>query len=236
MQTLRSSITFIWNNFYVVNICQNERKTNFWLNVLRLGTQKYVHLNLQYMNILANEVWKLQTIWKISVLLRASLHLTLVTLYRMFHLKRNPNYYPWTVSRTKRRNQWQYLILAAVSRCCSWCTALNRCARNFSYFVAHVTNKHFLYPEILLPVGALLSYTVLVRIRIAKCFTNSRKQFRCEVMFKNEHTMFGPAQLLRTWREQRPSNKGDLNSNVTREIGRVFYTGVHPISDFVFVP
>jgi hypothetical protein len=28
----------------------------------------------------------------------------------------------------------------------------------------------------------------LVRIRIAKCFTNSSKRFRCEVMFENEHT------------------------------------------------
>jgi hypothetical protein len=28
----------------------------------------------------------------------------------------------------------------------------------------------------------------LVRIRNAKCFTNISKQFRCEVMFENEHT------------------------------------------------
>jgi hypothetical protein len=28
----------------------------------------------------------------------------------------------------------------------------------------------------------------LVRIRIAKCFTNSSKRFRCEVMLENEHT------------------------------------------------
>jgi hypothetical protein len=29
---------------------------------------------------------------------------------------------------------------------------------------------------------------VLVMIRIAECFTNSSKRFRCEVMFENEHT------------------------------------------------
>jgi hypothetical protein len=70
-------------------------------------------------------------------------------------LKRNPIYYTWTTSRTKR-NQWQYWILAAVSRCCSWCTAWNRYGRNFSCFVARwalVTDKHFLCPEILLPFG-----------------------------------------------------------------------------------
>jgi hypothetical protein len=49
-------------------------------------------------------------------------------------------------------------------------------------------------------------------------------------MFENEHTreytMFAAAQLLRNWREQRPSNNGDLDSNVTGEGGRVYYTGV----------
>jgi hypothetical protein len=35
-----------------------------------------------------------------------------------------------------------------------------------------------------------------------------------------EYTMFEPAQLLRNWREQRPINKGDLDSNVVREVGR----------------
>jgi hypothetical protein len=71
------------------------------------------------------------------------------SLHRIFNLKRNPDYYTWTPSRTKRRNQWQYWILAVVSRCCSWCTAWNRCGRNFSCFVARwplVTDKHFLCP------------------------------------------------------------------------------------------
>jgi hypothetical protein len=35
---------------------------------------------------------------------------------------------------------------------------------------------------------------------------------RCIVAL--EYTMFAPAQLLRNWREQRPSNMGDLNSSV----------------------
>jgi hypothetical protein len=61
---------------------------------------------------------------------------------------------------------------------------------------------------------------------------NSRKRFRCEVMFENEHTsaceytMFARAQLLRNWCEQRPSSQGDLDSSVAVEIGRVYYAGV----------
>jgi hypothetical protein len=45
-----------------------------------------------------------------------------------------------------------------------WCTAWNRYGGNFSCFVARwelVTDKHFLCPEILLPVCVLLSYSVL---------------------------------------------------------------------------
>jgi hypothetical protein len=38
--------------------------------------------------------------------------------------------------------------------------------------------------------------------------------------------MFAPEQLLRNWREQWPSNKDDLVSSVTGEVGRVYYTGV----------
>jgi hypothetical protein len=79
-------------------------------------------------------------------------------------------------SRTKRWNQCQYWILAAVSRCCSWCTALNWYACNFSCFFTRwtlVTDKHFLCSEILSRVGELLSYSVLlIRIRVAKCFMN----------------------------------------------------------------
>jgi hypothetical protein len=41
-----------------------------------------------------------------------------------------------------------------------------------------------------------------------------------------EHTMFAPAELLRNWRGQRPSNMADLDSGVKGEVGRVYYTGV----------
>jgi hypothetical protein len=82
----------------------------------------------------------------------------------VFHLKRNPNYYTWTPSRIKRRKQWKYWIIASVSRCCSWCTAWNRCGPNFTCLVAPsapVTDKHCLSLEMLLPFGVLLSYSAL---------------------------------------------------------------------------
>jgi hypothetical protein len=41
-----------------------------------------------------------------------------------------------------------------------------------------------------------------------------------------EDTMFTPAQLLRNWCEERPSNHGDLDSIITGEVGRVYYMGV----------
>jgi hypothetical protein len=38
--------------------------------------------------------------------------------------------------------------------------------------------------------------------------------------------MFAPAQRLRNWREQRPSNLDDLDSSVTWYVGREYYTEV----------
>jgi hypothetical protein len=41
-----------------------------------------------------------------------------------------------------------------------------------------------------------------------------------------EYTIFVLSQLVRNWREQRPSNKRDLNSSDTGKVGRVYYTGM----------
>jgi hypothetical protein len=52
-----------------------------------------------------------------------------------------------------------------------------------------------------------------------------------------EYTVFASAQLLRNWREQRPSSQGDVNSSVTGEAGRAYL--LHrggPSSDIIFVP
>jgi hypothetical protein len=48
--------------------------------------------------------------------------------------------------------------------------------------------KHFLYPELILPVDVLLSYSILPCQDI-HWFTESRKRFRCKVMFENEYIM-----------------------------------------------
>jgi hypothetical protein len=58
---------------------------------------------------------------------------------------------------------------------------------------------------------------------------------RMNTRYALEYTMFAPAQFLRNWREQRPCIQGDLDSRVSVEVGRVYYTG-GLASDFIFVP
>jgi hypothetical protein len=41
-----------------------------------------------------------------------------------------------------------------------------------------------------------------------------------------QYTMFAPAQRLRNWHEQRPSNLGNYDLSVSEKVGRVYYTGV----------
>lgn len=56
----------------------------------------------------------------------------------------------------------------------------------------------------------------LVRIRFAKCFTKSSGLLRCEVISDNGYAFCS-----------RPKNQGDLESAVTREVGRmIYYTGL----------
>jgi hypothetical protein len=52
--------------------------------------------------------------------------------------------------------------------------------------------------------------------------------------FAREYTMFAPAQLLRNWGEQLPSNQGDLDSSVMGRLGESITWG-GPASDFIFV-
>jgi hypothetical protein len=53
-----------------------------------------------------------------------------------------------------------------------------------------------------------------------------RSNVREWTRYPRKYTMFVPAQLLHNWREQRPSNQGDLDSSVTEEVGREYYTEV----------
>jgi hypothetical protein len=68
-------------------------------------------------------------------------------------------------SRTERRNKIQYYILAAISRCNSCCNAWNVQLLYRSMRTCH-THSHFPCPKLLLPVGVLLSYSVLL-VRIS---------------------------------------------------------------------
>jgi hypothetical protein len=49
-----------------------------------------------------------------------------------------------------------------------------------------------------------------------------------------EYTIFAPAQLLRIWREQRPSNKDDLDSNVTGDVSESLLYRDGPASGLIF--
>jgi hypothetical protein len=80
-----------------------------------------------------------------------------------------------------------------------------------------------------------------VKMSIAKCFTNSRKLFWCEVVFENEHsstreyTTFAPARFLRNWNEQRPSNQSDLDPSIMGKV-RSLLPYSRPASGFIFLP
>jgi hypothetical protein len=51
-----------------------------------------------------------------------------------------------------------------------------------------------------------------------------------------EYTMFAPAQLLRNWRDQRPSNQGVLDLNFTGGGGwKSLLNGGETASDLIFV-
>jgi hypothetical protein len=121
----------------------------------------------------------------------------------MSHLKRNPNYCTWTRSRTKRWNPWQYWILAAVSRCWSWCTAWNRydvisAVLSLDEHLSQTNTScipKFSYQSV---YCCIIRYC-LVRIRIAKCFTNSSKRYRSKGMFENEHTFCSWIHHVRIW-------------------------------------
>jgi hypothetical protein len=144
----------------------------------------------------------------------------------VFHIKRNTNYYTWTPSLTIRRNQWKYWILAA-DALLEIGTAVILSVSSLDEHLSQ-TNTSCLPRFCYQSVHWRITRYFLVRIRIAKSFTNSSKRFRCKVMFDNEHKICSWIHHVRicTAFEQRPSNQGDLDSSVTGEVGRVYYTGV----------
>jgi hypothetical protein len=104
--------------------------------------------------------------------------------YRMFHLKRDPNYnnkislvtsifllldkggFFFTFYFLRRTTEQFY------GRCPPPSQRHTSCVSKFCYQSVYCCPTRYF----------------LVGIRIAKCFTNSSIRFRCEVMFENEHT------------------------------------------------
>jgi hypothetical protein len=68
--------------------------------------------------------------------------------------------------------------------------------------------------------GTFLSgFTLLNASRTAANNFKEKKCLRMNTCSAHECTMFAPAQLLRSWCEQRPSNKNDLGSSDMQEAG-----------------
>jgi hypothetical protein len=58
--------------------------------------------------------------------------------------------------------------------------------------------RHFLCPELLLPLGCRCFIRFFpVKVCIAKCSTDSIKRFRCETKYQNEHTFWSLIQRFR---------------------------------------
>jgi hypothetical protein len=78
-------------------------------------------------------------------------------------------------------------------------------------------------------------YALLNTSRTAANDFDAKQCWRMDTLSAREYTMFAPAQLLRL-REQRLSNQGDLDWNVSEVVGRVYYRGGGSAFDFIFVP
>jgi hypothetical protein len=88
-------------------------------------------------------------------------------------------------------------------------------------------SRNFVNSLCIVSFGTSLSgYALLNASRTAANDFDSKQCSRMSTRSASEYTIFAPAQLLRRWREHRPSNQGYLDSSVTGEAGRVYYTGV----------
>jgi hypothetical protein len=100
----------------------------------------------------------------------------------------------WDISRTHRHN--------SINQSMRWFRPVRPSCFFFFARSALVTDKILLCPEILLPICLLLSIFVyfgtFLRTRVAKCFTNSSKRFRCAVMLENEQVFWSCIHHVRT--------------------------------------
>jgi hypothetical protein len=118
----------------------------------------------------------------------------------MFHLKRNPNYYTWIPSHTKQ-NQCNIEFLppcpiVAADALLEIGTAVISDALSPDEHLSQTNISCVL--KCYQSVYCCLIRCLFVTIRTAKCFANSSKRFRCEVMFENEHTFCSWIHHVRT--------------------------------------
>jgi hypothetical protein len=115
-----------------------------------------------------------------------------IILYRVFHLKHNPNKYTWTPSHTKRciNGNIEFLQpypVVASDALLEICTAVIWDILSLDEHLSQTNTfcaSKFCYQSLY----CFLVLYFIVRMSIAKCFTNGDKRCRCEVMFENEHT------------------------------------------------
>lgn len=126
------------------------------------------------------------------------------------------------------------LINAAVSRYRRWWTAWIRYGSNFSClslceYLSQIDTP--CVPKFCLQLVCCLCQDKNFWMSQEQQHTISKMNTRCAL----QYIMFGPAQLSRYWREQRPSNR----VTSPRVFGRVWGTPLHkdgPDSGLIFVP
>jgi hypothetical protein len=162
--------------------------------------------------------------------------------YRMFHLKRTVTTTQEPLHAQKRQNQRQHRILTAVSCCCNWCTAWNPYDHNFSSYGRSLSICHRHTFEVSRTIVTSQCIVVLFGTSLSRqtslnaSWTAPIISMRSNVR-KWTHVLlvYTSWSHLRSWREQCPSNWGNLNFNVTENVYRIRYTGAHLLLVLFFV-
>jgi hypothetical protein len=146
----------------------------------------------------------------------------------VFHLKRNPDNNSicklwWHQHNKTDQLFFRFYLLARTYR-----TALQQMLKISTTFLKRSIYPKFCYSRYTVVLfGTFLSgYALLNASRTAENDLSAKSCLRMNTRSAHEFTMFVPAQTLRNWREQRPSNQGDLDSSVTGRLGE-YYTGVN---------
>jgi hypothetical protein len=150
-----------------------------------------------------------------------------VSLYSVFLLKsshNNDSICKLWWHQYNKTNEFCFLVF--VTR--TYRTALQQTTIVSNTFSKTSIHRNFVISRCIVVIfGTSLSrYVLLNASRKAANDFNAKYCSRMNTRSALEFTMFAPAHLLRNWREQRLSNKGDLDSSVTGVAWRVHYTGL----------